>query len=169
MSNSIGVLYVGDVLHRTMLRCEEFSHDCLRRVVQTDYGRVACGTRHNGMELYATFRRMDERVVRDEFLRPVIGHLICNIGGCLFFHEDGEEDWLSRTFRRIGRKGTTSALLVICSSQAQLNEAVACALPWFQPAPEATHPEPRGIPRRWKRLLLTNGGDAGVDTRDPNS
>jgi hypothetical protein len=157
MSNSIGLLYIGDVLHRCMLRCDAFSHDCLRRVVQADYGRIVCDARHNGMELYATFRRMDERVVRDEFLRPVIGHLICNIGGCLFFHEDGEEEWLSRTFRQIGCKATTSALLVVCSSQSQLREALACAGPWFHPAPESPPPVSRGSPRRWSCLLIANG------------
>ncbi|MCZ7558279.1 MAG: hypothetical protein M5R41_17925 [Bacteroidia bacterium] len=157
MSNSIGVLYVGDVLHRALLRCDAFSHDCLRRVVRADCRAVVSNGAHNGIALYATFRRMHEGIVRDEFLRPVIGHLICNIGGCLFFHEDGEEEWLSGTFRQIGCEAATSALLVVCSSQSQLREALACAGPWFQPAPEATQTEPRGTPRRWSCLLIANG------------
>ncbi len=119
---SICIVYIGDIFHRYMNKCENFSSRCLSYIIESDYGSIKNLCPHSILEVFTLFGPKDEEKVRSTILRPAVGHLICSIGAELRFHDLDDNDWLSNELNLLSIRNDISGILLISRTLRRLHQ-----------------------------------------------
>jgi hypothetical protein len=108
-----------------MNKCENFSARCLSSIIKADYDGIKRQCLHDRLEVISFFGPKDEERVRTVKLRPVVGHLLCNLGVELRFHDLDDDAWVAREISALADRVDIQGMLLVGASMRRMRQVEA--------------------------------------------